>query len=42
MDAAAAEVQAMLQGQRVNKGAAYQPASQRAFNAVGPPQQVRS
>ncbi|EIE23783.1 hypothetical protein COCSUDRAFT_63305 [Coccomyxa subellipsoidea C-169] len=41
VDAAAAEIQAMLQGQRVMKGGPYQPASQRpSFNAVGPPQQA--
>ena len=40
VDMAAAEIQSILQGQRVQKGGPYQPASQRAFNAVGPPQQV--
>jgi len=41
VDAAAAEVQSILQGQRTNKGPVYQPPSQRSFNAVGPPPQVR-
>lgn len=41
VDMAAAEIQGILQGQRVQKGGPYQPASQRAFNAVGPPQQVQ-
>jgi hypothetical protein len=40
-DAAAAEVQAILQGQRIPKGGVYQPPSQRPYNAVGPPAQVR-
>ncbi|CAL8471825.1 g11367 [Coccomyxa elongata] len=40
VDMAAAEIQGILQGQRVQKGGPYQPASQRAFNAVGPPQQA--
>ena len=41
VDMAAAEIQSILQGQRVQKGGPYQPASQRAFIAVGPPQQVQ-
>ncbi len=40
VDAAAAEVQAILQGQRLPKGGVYQPPSQRGYNAVGPSAQV--
>lgn len=40
VDAAAAEVQAILQGQRLPKGPIYQPPSQRGYNAVGPSPQV--
>ena len=38
---AAAEVQATLQGQRLPRGGMYVPPPKAAYNAMGPPMQVR-